>query len=312
MSRWPAIGRFSSLFVIAFGLGALTAFGRAVWQSNPRISAETIFAIEPGDGVQDIAASLKKNQLIGHERPFYLYILLTGRRNQLYPGAHQIPTQASLGQIVAILTDPRRQQTAVTILEGWRIADIAKAVAEKTKITEAEFLAAAPVSQYEGYLFPDTYFFSEQTLAAEAIEAMRQNFDLKTADLTLTAEDVILASIVEREAQKDEDYPQIAAVYLNRITRAMALEADPTVQYAKNSWAPISLTDYRAVVSPYNTYLNRGLPPTPISNPGLKSLRAVKSPSTHDYYYFFTPATGPTVYSKTLAEHNQNKAIYLR
>lgn len=311
MSRGLVIARLTVLFVIAFSLGAVVTFARAVFRVNATLTEATTFTIEPGEGPREIGTNLKNRQLISHERPFYLYVVLTGQRHRFYPGTHELPPRANLIQIVQILTDSKTKQTAVTVIEGWRINDIAAAISAKTRITAEDFLVAAPVAEYEGYLFPDTYFFTPQTTATEAVKIMRQNFDRRTQTLALTKEDVILASIVEREARKDEDRGPIAAVYLNRLAIGMALEADPTVQYAKGDWLPITTNDYRSVESLYNTYLHRGLPPTPIANPGLKSLEAVKMPPTHDYYYFFTTPAGQTIYSKNLAEHNRNKAKYL-
>lgn len=121
--------------------------------------------------------------------------------------------------------------------------------------------------------------------------------------MNLSRQDVIIASIVEREAKFDEDRPKIARVYLNRLELGMKLEADPTVQYAKGSWDAIKLSDYQNVNSSYNTYLHAGLPPGPICNPGLESLQAVLSPDSNDYLYFFHKTDGHAVYSKTLEEH---------
>jgi UPF0755 protein len=136
----------------------------------------------------------------------------------------------------------------------------------------------------------------------DLIKLMRDNFDKRTKDLKITPETVILASIVEREAKDDAERGAIAQVYINRLAKGMKLEADPTIQYAKGNWKAVLLSEYRSVISPYNTYLNDGLPPGAICNPGLKSIEAVIDPTPHDYLYFFH-AKGETFFSKTYEEH---------
>jgi UPF0755 protein len=116
---------------------------------------------------------------------------------------------------------------------------------------------------------------------------------------------------VEREAKKEEDRPLIASVYLNRLKKGMKLEADPTIQYAKGNWQPITEAEYHSVDSPYNTYRYAGLPPGPIANPGLASILAVLQPAKTDFLYFFHTKSGETIYSMTNAEHEKKKQKYL-
>lgn len=312
MLSFKTLLRLVFLFTVAFGLGLVFAFIASVNRPASDSSETVPFTVEEGQGPRTIATKLKELGLLEAERPFFVYVLATGRRNSFYPGSYQLKRDMSIRQLVNILGDPEQQDIAVRVLEGWRIKDIASEVAKKTAISEQEFLAATPVEQYEGYLFPDTYRFHKDVTAVQIVTTMRANFDRRTKGLGLTPEDVILASIVEREAQLDEDRPKVAGVYLNRLKINMPLQADPTVQYAKGSWGPITVADYRSVVSPYNTYLNSGLPPTPISNPGLKSLQAVKSPADHDYIFFFHTSDGKTYYSRTNEEHVANKNLYLR
>ncbi len=270
------------------------------------------FEIIEGQGPATIAKRLKEVGLISTDRPFLIYVVISGLRNKFYPGLYQLHSSQSIRQIIAVLTEGKEDRTAITFLEGWRINDIATEVAKKTKVTKQEFLSAAPIAQYEGYLFPDTYYFSDDTTANDIVSTMKANFDRRTADLHPTKEQLTIASIVEREAKTDEDRAMVAGVYYNRLKNGIGLEADPTVQYAKGDWDPITLVDYRSIISPYNTYLNRGLPPTPISNPGLAAIKAAVNPAKHDYIYFFHDGTGKTYFSKTLEEHNLNKQKYLR
>jgi len=189
-----------------------------------------------------------------------------------------------------------------------------------------------PGATLEGYLFPDTYQLdAENTSASELLRRQvdafaRKVLPLYTAaaadgDIALSLHDVLtLASIVEREAVVDEERPVIARVYLNRLGLGMKLEADPTVQYAmgfqpdSGQWwkTPVSLEEYGAVDSPYNTYLNPGLPPGPIASPGVQSVQAVLAPADHDYLFFVAlpDGSGLHAFSRTMEEHLENVRRY--
>jgi len=175
------------------------------------------------------------------------------------------------------------------------------------------FLKERPAgATLEGYLFPDTYELLVDKATPEALlQRQLDNFSEQVLPLyrkltagtidPMTLHQVLtLASIVERETGADDERPMIAGVYLNRLARNMQLEADPTVQYAMGfqpqtgQWwkSPVYLEEYSKVVSPYNTYLNAGLPPGPIANPGLKSIEAVLKPAEHDFLFFVATADG--------------------
>ncbi len=302
--------QFTIVIFIALALGLSIGYFRTV--NDHRTGDQTVdFTVKPGEGPKVIADGLATANLIQGSRSFLLYVLFTGNRDRFRPGTYTVKRSDSIVDLVQILTDQKSQNKSVTIIEGSRITDIATELAKKTPIKAADFLSIADPAQYEGYLFPDTYTFAPDVTAAQVVQIMRNNFDKRTADLNLTRQDIIIASIIEREAKTATDRAVIAGVYLNRLKAGMPLEADPTVQYAKGSWAPITLADYHSVLSPYNTYLHIGLPPTPICNPSLVSLNAATNPTPSDYYYFFTTGSGQTIYSKTLAEHNANKQKYL-
>jgi UPF0755 protein len=217
---------------------------------------------------------------------------------------------------------PTLQQRAdikVTIIEGKRREEIAAQLELAGVTTATAFLEAS--SDVEGKLFPDTYRFFPNTPAAEVVKTLTDTYHKRTLDSPPTADLLTLASIVEREALRDEDRAIIAGVYQNRLAVDMFLGADPSVHYAKDTatwlatgkplgfafWGEITQADYRAVVSPYNTYLNKGLPPGPLCNPGLKSMRAAASPARHDYYYFLYDGDELKL-AKTLEQHNRNAA----
>ncbi len=215
-----------------------------------------------------------------------------------------------------------RPAITVTLREGLNRQEIARNLAAAGVVDAPSFLAAT--SADEGYLFPDTYQFYPNSSAGEVRQKLIGTFTEKLAALSPTRDQIILASIVEREAKGDADRGQIAGVYHNRLKRGMKLEADPTVQYGKYTelvkapsvaggldyWAPITLADYQTVVSPFNTYLHTGLPPTPICNPGLKSLAAAVSPATTSALYFFHTKDGTAIFSSTLKEHDAQLRQY--
>lgn len=230
----------------------------------------------------------------------------------------------------------------VTIPEGFTVQKMAGTYASKmADIKESDFIAAA--SPFEGYLFPDTYFFYPYATSSTVISAMIRNFDRKAAafkgDFAALAagasstafsassspsvtertygmaksadEIIIMASILEKEVQTSEDKAAVADLFWRRIKEGMPLQADSTLTYVTGKTSSqLSLRDLREN-SPYNSYTNRGLPPTPISNPGIESIRAALYPKKNDYVYFLSDEDGNTHFSKTYAEHLRLKRKYL-
>lgn len=226
----------------------------------------------------------------------------------------------------------------VTLIEGQRAEEFGAAIEEagypngQQVFMEAldspavrnrwDFLENVPPdASINGFLFPDTYTFSTDYTGVDLVNMMLENFDGRVSNETREQfadqglniyEAVTIASIVEREAAVGEERQTIAAVYLNRIDEGMVLNADPTVQYAvgePGNWWPGPLTNEQlAVESPYNTYINEGLPPSPISNPGLASIQAVGQPADVSYLYFFAlqDGSGEHVFADTYEEHQQN------
>ncbi len=215
----------------------------------------------------------------------------------------------------ALARSLKRKDISITVVEGKRREEIATELENKGITSAKDFLAAS--SGVEGTLFPDTYRFFPNTSASDVVSKMQENFNTKTASLNLTRDQLILASIVEREASGDSERATIAGVYNNRLKINMKLEADPTTQYAKDTlayqanpdstfqfWGVITVADYQGVHSPFNTYTVEGLPPGPICNPGIKSIEAAINPETNPYYYF-VHKNGQLLLAKTLAQHNQ-------
>lgn len=215
----------------------------------------------------------------------------------------------------------QREDVQITIVEGKRREEIAAQLEEAGITSATSFLTAT--EGLEGRLFPDTYRFFPDTSSSDVVSVLLNTYQTRTAGLSISSEDLVLASIVEREAQSDSERAVIAGVYANRLARGMKLDADPTVQYGKDTlayqdagrplsfsfWGPITQADYSAVASSYNTYQNAGLPPTAICNPGLKSIQAALNPEKHSYFFFFH-ANGQIYLSKTFSEHTQKLRLY--
>lgn len=266
---------------------------------TPNQEVEKEFIIKTGQSTREIAENLQEEGLINSSWWFLLHARLG--HDSIQAGVYKLSSKMGIKGIYETLTSDKASEYFITIPEGWRVKQIDKLLSEKKVIESGDLVGLA--SADEGYLFPDTYRFLPNSEASQISQEMIDNFSKRTADLKPNRDTVILASIVEREAKFDEDRPKIAAVYLNRLRKGMKLEADPTVQYAKGSWDPIKVSDYRNVNSAYNTYLHQGLPPGPICNPGLKSIEAVLYPDKNDYLYFFHKKDGHAVYSTTIEEH---------
>lgn len=261
------------------------------------------FEITEGETTFDIAENLKEKGFIRDIYSFLIYVYLYDIK--LIPGIYYLHTNMNIAKLVEPISKGKIKEYKVTIIEGWRREEIAEMLAKNKITTQEEFMKAS--EKKEGYLFPDTYRFSIDIKAGEIVEKLIENFYKRTEGLNVSQDDLILASIIEREAKKDEDRAKIAGVFKNRLDAEMKLEADPTVQYAKGNWGILKLADYDGVKSPYNTYLYKGLPPGPICNPGLASIKAAVNPEKNDYYYFLHLDDGTTLYAKTLEEHNLNK-----
>ena len=298
--RGIAIGVAALLVIIAISFVVLLA------PKDRASQAKESIVISAGESRSDIARELNDKKLIKSQFAFALYSRLIG--GNILPGTYEFSATQSASSIAEQLASGRFLTTKITIIEGWRALDMEAYLVEEKKLTQLKGFAEA-AEPYDGYLFPDTYEVKIDLTIDDLITLMRENFVSRTKDLKINPEIVIMASIVEREAKADSERAAIAGVYTNRMKIGMRLQADPTIQYAKGNWKAVTVDEYRSVISPYNTYLNDGLPPGPICSPGLKSLQASISPETHDYLYFFH-AKGQTYFSKTLAEHEAKVRQY--
>lgn len=316
--------KFFVLFIILliFGFISFLWWNQATKPFDPTNKIPTTFTIEKGESGRNIADRLKKQGLIRSPIAFFLLVRFTNIGNDIQAGQFILTPSMNMIGIANSLTHGTAD-VRITIPEGWRSEEIALKLAQEIAIPEAEFSKVAR----EGYMFPDTYLIPQDASAAAIAEMMQTNFNKKTANFSqdkLKKNDlslnnlVAVASLVEREASFDEDRPLVASVILNRLKLGMKLDIDATVQYAlgyqsrEKSWWKKELTvDDINIKSPYNTYKNAGLPPSPISNPGIAALEAVYNAPQTDYLYYISDATGKIHPAKTIEEHNINISKYL-
>src|SRR6266498_5186626 len=301
-----------------------------------RNGQEQEFTVEQGESVDEIASNLEIVGLIRDAGALRSFLIYSGLDTTIQSGKYKLSAAMSAIEIARKLQDATPEEVTFVILPGWRMEEIAASLTTSgLSFSPEEFLTAArtPHPDYdflsgastaEGFLFPDSYIVPRGVTADNFVNGLLRNFalhltpDIKNAfakkGLTVY-QAVTLASLVQREAVRDEEKPMIASVYLNRYKISMKLDADPTVQYAlgysliNQSWwtSPLSLIDLQ-VNSPYNTYVNAGLPPTPIANPSLDALRAIAFPADTNYLYFRAKCDGSGYheFSATFDEHLQN------
>lgn len=303
-------------------------------------------AIPPGASAARIAGILKE---VGITRTTFFpkaLMYLSGIHKKMQFGTFLIPAGTNIFGVLHDLTQIQYQEREITLLEGWTLKDITDYLAVQQVATRAGLVAMAGEprkyngqgvkdwrtefsvlksqpngASLEGFIFPDTYRINLNASAEEIIRKTLQNFDKKlTPDLRAeitrqkkTIFDIVtMASILEREVKSPEDKALVADIFWRRLARGMGLEADSTVNYATGKTLPsVTYADLK-VNSPYNTYKYRGLPPGPISNPGLDSIRAAIYPKTNPYWYFLTTKAGQVIYSKTYNEQINNKKKYLK
>jgi UPF0755 protein len=318
---------------------------RAAELASPAGTDDTpvTFIVQPGQTAGEIAEALEMRGLVSDAELFRRYVQYHELDAGIEAGEYTLRQTMTIPEIAVALQRGLAPEQVCTILEGWRLEEIAAAVADQTSINETDFLALATsgwgglVSTYgflaqvpagvslEGFLFPETYRLPEDAVASDLLTRMLDTFDARVsgeiraaaANRGLTLYDLVtLASIVEREALLDSERPLIAGVYHNRLEWASPLlNADPTIQYALGTppdWWPELLPDDTLTDTPYNTYLYPGLPPGPICSPGLASVEAAARPAETEYEYFVADCLkedGSHLFAVTLEEHEQNVQI---
>lgn len=342
MSKGIKIG---IILAIAFFAGEGLFYWRGINVPAAKGRPDVNFFVSKGEGVKQIAGNLSKAGLIKRKLYFEAYVWQKNAESRFQAGEYILNPMLSIKEIVKILIKGETvdKEKTIKIIEGWDIDDIDKYLVEnkavadggfaklakskagewKLKIAKPDFLADAPSpATLAGYLFPDTYRIFKDATAEDIIIKMLANFGKKLND-DLRAEIVkqkkkiyeivTMASLLEKEVKTEEDMKIVSGIFWDRIKNSQPLESCATLAYILGVNKPqYSASDIK-IDSPYNTYQNRGLPPGPIANPGLKAIKAAIYPTYTDYNYFLSdPETGKTIFSKTYDEHLKNKVKYLR
>ena len=310
--------------------------------AEPNSSETVSFIVERGESAASVAYNLQSMGLIREAELFRRVAQYMGAEADIQFGVYSLSPGMTMEEIVTELQHGRIPGIEVTLKEGLRAEEIASEIEGRLGLsrelvmqavsagrTDFAFLGDRPSGApggLEGFLFPDTYEFPEGASSERVIEILLRNFEQRITPEDLKAlegqqmtlyEVITLASIVEREAVVAEERAIIAGVYLNRLRQGMYLQSDPTVQFAKGYdnqtqkwWNPMKQEEAITVVSPYNTFLNPGLPPGPICNPGRPSILAVLVPEPSDYLFFYAKGDGSHAFAVTYEEHLLNEQIY--
>ncbi|NCN07509.1 endolytic transglycosylase MltG [Candidatus Falkowbacteria bacterium] len=309
-----------------------------IFTPNSKDKSDIYFDIKIGETLNDVSDDLLSQDLIRHKFIFELYTKLKGQQSKIVAGNHALSKNMSMIDVLRIITTGTSlsNESVITIIEGWRAEEIADYLEKNDIVLKSEFLTAIAIDDWrdqydfladvktknlEGFLFPDTYRIFSDATVEDIIRKMLDNFDSKLTDQTKADivsqgknifDVVTLASIIEREVPNDADKKMIADVFLKRLKDGIALQSDATVNYVTGYGRSQPTYDDLKIDSLYNTYKYRGLPPGPISNPGVGSIEAVVYPTRNAHYYFLTTKDdGTVIYSQTYEEHLRNKAKYL-
>ena len=282
--------------------------------------------IAEGSGASAIAEQFAAEGVIKYPFVFKLQARMGDYNDKIRPGSITVNNSMSYEEILELLCSDMRGAKAVVIPEGFEQKQIAQRLEEEGICSAVEFEAATHdeydysfiqilserENKLEGYLYPDTYMLVPNTPAHEVIDTMLSEFDKQVTDkyrarakeMDMSLDEIItLASIIERETDSDTERAKVAGVFYNRIDRGMKLQSCATVQYILGERKPVLSISDTQIESPYNTYLNAGLPTGPIANPGIECIKAALYPEETEYLYFVADENGGHIFSKTYEEH---------
>lgn len=328
---------FLLIIILAVLAGSFFYFRHQTYTSKGMCGCAKIFKIEKGEKTSVIAERLESEGLISWKYYFLYYLKANKLEGKILPGEYELRSEMNIPETVIMITQEQNKFVKITFPEGWDNKKIAERLSNNG-FSGKEFLEISKNpsreltnrfsffgllsndASLEGYVFPDTYFFSQKLTTEEVVGKMLSNFDnrltlefreeIKNQGKTLN-EIITMASIIEREVRSDEDRKVVSGLFWDRIKNGQPLQSCATIAYVLGeNKDQYSFEDTR-IESPYNTYLNAGLPPGPICNPGISSIEAAIYPKYTDYNYFLSdPKTGKTVFSRTIEEHNANKYKY--
>jgi len=318
----------------ALVLAAVTLAAVFAAQLEPRADggAEMLFEVKRGESLRAIATRLEQHGLVRDARATTWWARLRGKAELLHAGQYWLSPALSPSEIIDRIAAGKVATWEVVIPEGLTAAEIGERLAARGIVDAHEFTAAVadpalarelgiPARSLEGYLFPETYRLPRGQTGPEVVRVLVEQFrnawkqvEARAAERGLAMHEVvILASIVEKETGNPDERPKIAAVFANRLRMGMRLESDPTVIYGVTAFdGNLRRADLDDTANAYNTYQHAGLPPGPISNPGLGALRAVIDPAESKVLYFVSRNDGTHLFSRTVAEHNAAVVKYQR
>jgi UPF0755 protein len=324
--------RLFLFFLILIGIGialVVTDYKRNLSVPNSSSDEKVRIEITEGESVTDILQDLLEEDLITQKNYYYAkaYLRLNDLGASLQAGVYNLPKNLTIVELLETLQYGRNEEVWVTIPEGLRKDEIATLVNTELaseNFSSEKFLAltndptfiqtlelGVETDNLEGFLFPDKYAFPAEIETEAVIAKLVENFKTKVTR-EYTYEDIILASIVEREGYNANDRPIIAGIILKRFEEGWLLQTDATLLYPLKDWKHPITQEVKEDNNPYNTYKNIGLPPTPICNPGLQSIEAVWNPTETNYYYYIHDKDGNPHYAETLDKHNENVNQYLK
>lgn len=316
------------LSTLASGMAAVALFGLLWFAPVGGPNSDQRVEISRGATVKEIGENLEAQGLVRSGKAFQLLARVRGVDHALRAGHYRLKGSMWSWTVLDQLVAGQLHTKAVTIPEGLTLTQIAERVEEAGLANADAFIDAArdkallneyglPTPSFEGFLFPETYRFAEGLEARDLVEAMAEEFFERFAEVIPEGtspdeliEKIILASLIEREARSNSEMPRIAGVFQNRIREGMRLESCATIQYILGKPKERLLLRDLRIESPYNTYLNRGLPPGPIASPSADAIAAAFAPEEHDYLFFFArkDGSGTHVFSKTYREHQRKIA----
>ena len=322
----------ANIFVFLFlAAGAAVLLHWTLWEKNEFTPSPKTVIIGRGEGLAQVAQKFGDAGIISNTMLFKLAGRILGSAGKIRSGKYSFNSGKSNLELLADITEGKSfLHPSVTLYEGIRASQIAHLLQDQAGIDSAKFMTAVADTSLieiaghdavslEGFLMPDTYEFAWQTderiVAKRLLTQFREFFvdslRRRAKSLKYSIREILtIASIVEGETRLNTERPIVAGLYYNRLKKRMRLEADPTIRYLlPNGTHRIHFNDLD-IESPYNTYRNYGLPPTPINNPGRSSILAALYPARHSYLYFVADGKGGHRFSRTFDEHKQNVRLY--
>ena len=325
-------------FIIVTVIVALGVAGALVYQFDQALTSplaieqDSLLKVSPGSSISSFALQLEQKKWLANRFWLRNYGRLFPQKANIKAGTYLVTKGTTLAQLLVQLVKGKEHQFSVTFIEGTRFKDALVILAAHPQIKQS--VNGKPLSEIaaklgidsanpEGWLFPDTYAFTADTLDITLLKRAYANMQTQLNSLwqsraknlpySTPYQALIMASIIEKETSYNAEQPTISSVFINRLRKRMRLQTDPTVIYGlgERYQGDITRAHLREKTA-YNTYRINGLPPTPIALAGLSALKATLNPAKSDYFYFVSGGNGKHVFSKTLAEHNRAVRDYLR